>query len=381
MFRAAGTGLVGLDIGATGIRAAQLSSDKAERRYRVERLADIDLPHGLVEGGEIVDAAGFTRALKALWNRGRFTSKRVVMALPERDVLTRQVDLPWMPPDDFRTALRYQVGDALPVDLSQVELDYHVLGEFSRADDRGQPMEMNRILIVAADSARVVSWSQCARKAGLMPTAVDTSAFALIRGLSGGRAIRNLTVNAIVDIGAEQMSIVIYRDAQPIFIRTLPNVGGDAATARIAASLGLLHTEAESLKRATGLSGPAPEIAPISESSVFAALAPAAAPRRDARADAVVAVLNPWATNLISEIRNSLEYFRKSTPEATLGSLTLVGRTVLLPGLVERIATQIPVPTKVASPLLGLPVSPRARDAATDARFASAIGLAMGVDL
>ena len=381
MFRATGTSLVGLDIGTTGIRGAQLSFDRSDRSYRVERIADVDLRHGMVEGGEIVDGAGVARALKELWKRGRFRSRKVAIGLPDRNLLTRQVDLPWMRPEDFRAALRYQVGDTLPVDLAQVELDYHVLGEFTRTDERGQPLEMNRTLVVAADSTRVTEWSQCARKAGLEPVTADSPAFSLIRGLSGGRLIRNLTVNAIVDIGAEQMTVLIYRDGQPIFVRSLANVGGDIATARIAEALGLTFTAAEELKRATGLTGPAPDVSPISESSVFAALVPTSSVPRDPQAAAVVDILNPWATNIVAEVGNSLEYFRKSSPDTNLSSLTIVGRTVLLSGLLERVATQIPVPTKVANPLLGLPSSTRARDVAVDTRFASAIGLAMGVDL
>lgn len=381
MFRATGTGLVGLDIGTTGIRAAQLSVDRSERRYTVERIADVPLRHGVIEGGEIVDAPGVTRALKDLWKQGRFRSRKVAIGMPDRNLLTRQIDLPWMPPRDFRTALRYQVGDALPVDLSRAEMDYHVLGEFNRTDERGQVLEMNRTLVVAADGQRVVEWSQCTRKAGLEPVTVDSPAFALIRAVSGGRLIRNLAINAIVDIGAEQMTIVIYRDGQPLFVRSLANVGGDIATTRVAEALGVTFAEAEDLKRATGLSGPAPDIAPISESSVFASLAPIATAQRDARSDAVIAILNPWATNLVGEIRNSLEYFRKSSPDAAISSLTVVGRTVLLSGLLERIATQITVPVKIASPLLGLPASTRARDRAIDPRFASAVGLAMGADL
>ena len=115
MFRPTGTSLVGLDIGTTGIRAAQLSFNRTDRSYRVERMADLELRHGMVDGGEIADRPGVARALKDLWKRGRFRSHRVAIGLPDRNLLTRQVDLPWMPPDDFRTALRYQVGDALPV--------------------------------------------------------------------------------------------------------------------------------------------------------------------------------------------------------------------------------------------------------------------------
>jgi type IV pilus assembly protein PilM len=372
--------IVGLDIGTSGIRAVQLERHRKSGEYTISRAAAIDLPQGAFRNGEIVDAALVVKTLRKLWRQGRFSSRKVVLGLADSGVLTRQLDLPWMPSDDFRAALRYQVTDAIPVDLSTVEIDYHVLAEVQRTDDRDQVIDMDRILVVATSSEAVTTEATIIRKARLEPVGADTAAFALIRAACQGQVTSTGEVHAIADLGAGQLTVVIHQDGQPRLIRTITNVGGDTATDALAERLRIEPEDAEILKRQTGLNGPAPDIAPIAESSVFGGIDPASRAALDPQAAATVEVLSPWANALIGELRNSLDYFQASAPSATITSLTLAGRTAELGGLVDRIATEIPLPVRVIDPFAGLQASRRVRkhhDA--DARLVIAAGLAMGV--
>ena len=159
--------LVGLDIGASGIRAVELKRDRKSGEYSVVKAASVDLPRGAVRNGVIAEPATVTKGLKQLWRKGRFSTRKVVLGLADSGVLTRQMELPWMPPEDFRSALRYQINDALPVDLSTVEIDYHLLGESQRKDDHGGVVELNRILIVAANTEAITTEAAAVRKARL----------------------------------------------------------------------------------------------------------------------------------------------------------------------------------------------------------------------
>lgn len=363
---------VGLDLGATGLRAARLEPTREGLRAR--RVASVDLPPGVIDAGLPADEDRLVRALKTLWRDGRFGSRRVCLGVPERDVITRQVDLPWMPSEDFASALKYQVGDVLPVDVASVQLGYHVLDEFTQADSRGQPMEMNRILVVAVPTDTVTAWAEVVRRAGLEPACADSSAFALIRAVCGGRLPTDGRARLIADIGADQITVAIHRDGQPRFLRTVTGLGGATATAAIATELGLALAEAETLKRETGLQGPAPTVAPVAESSVFGALALTEPSESPARAQDVVDVLNPWAASIVAEIRTSLDYFAASPSGSAVADVTLSGRTLLLDGLTQRIATQIPLPVVVADPTCGVP----GVGSPSDTRYVVALGLGMG---
>ena len=84
---------------------------------------------------------------------------------------------------------------------------------------------------------------------------------------------------------------------------------------------------------------------------------------------------------MVGEIRNSLDYFQASDPSAPVTSLTITGRAAELYGLVERIATQIPLPVRMMDPLAGLASSRSLRKHRDpDTRLVVAAGLAMGAD-
>jgi type IV pilus assembly protein PilM len=373
------SGLVGLDIGTSGIRAVQVKRHRKTGVYEIVKAASVELPRGAIRNGAIADEKAVVKALKRLWKQGRFSTRKVAIGLADSGVLTRQLDLPWMPPADFRAALRYQVNDALPVDVSTVEMDYHLLGEVQRTDDHDQQADFNRILIVAANRDAVAAEAKVVRKARLRPVVADSSAFALIRAACQGRLPEGDDAHAIADIGADQLSVVIHQGGQPRFIRTIANLGGETATQAVADRLRIDPDLAERFKRDTGLNGPAPVVAPIAESSVFGGGADQVT-AVDPRITNTVEVLNPWAATVVSEIRNSLDYFQASNPMAPVRSLTLAGRTAELEGLVDRIATQIPLPVRTMDPLVGLAASKAvAKSGLPDARLAVAAGLAMGV--
>jgi type IV pilus assembly protein PilM len=369
---------IGLDIGSSGLRAVEVARHRSSGEFRLVRAASADLPTGVVVNGAFEDPAAMTKALRRIWRTAGFRSRKVAFGLAETTILTRQVDLPWMPPEDFQAALRYQVQDALPVDVRSSELAYHLLEEVVRVDASGQQAEINRILVLAADRDAIAEQAQVLRRAGLEPVAADSSAFALIRAWCRGRMPADEATHAIADIGADQLTVVVHAHGQPRFIRSVANLGGRTATEAIARALDLDLGDAEELKRRTGLNGPAPVVVPVAESSVFASSIASPTLPTDPRIAQAVATLGPWATTVVQEIRNSIDYFHATADGQMIASLTLAGRTVQLTGLVERIATQLPYPVRQFEPLLGLKASSRvSRNAPDDARLAVAAGLAM----
>lgn len=376
MARSRTSPVVGLDIGTRGLRGAQLT--KTGSSWRIDRLASVELPPGVILNGSVVEPKVLTEALRRLWRTGRFSTRRVRFGINNSVIMTRKVDLPWMASEDFRRALRYQLGDVLPVDLSTVQVDHHTLDEIEGLDDHGNVMTLNRVLVVAVDTDVVSSLAASIRKARLEPVAADGNAFALVRAAVGGALQPATGPEGAIDIGAEQVTVTVHVGGAPVFVRTVANVGGDIVTARLSAALGLSLDEAEEVKRLTGLNGPATVLAPVAESTVFGGLANAESPTINPRVAAALEILNSWASALIGEIRNSLEYFRAAEGGTPVKALRLAGKTTLLEGLVDRMRTQLRVPVTLLDPLLGLDASRRVlSDPPVDGRYAIAVGLAM----
>jgi type IV pilus assembly protein PilM len=366
--------LVGLDLGSSGIRGVEARRGRAG--WRIVKAAEIDLPTGAIHGGVITDQPAVSKALRRLWRAGRFSTRKVAAAMSDAGVITRQVDLPWMPADDFRSALKYQVVDALPVDLSTVELDYQPLSEFSVPDGHGQSTDMLQVLLVATSTDAVTDLCSALIAARLEPVRADTAAFALIRSACGGILQETDECTALVDIGADVLTVVVQQGGRPLFIRSIPGQGGDLATLTVASAMGMEFDAARELVIETGLNGPPPVITPVAESNVFGLLADSGATRLDLTTSRAMALINPWATTLVSAIRDSLDYFH-AAGGTRVGRLVLTGRTSGLNGLSERITTELRVPVSFLDPFAGLDRARRITK--VDSRpFAVATGLAMG---
>jgi type IV pilus assembly protein PilM len=166
---------VGLDIGTSGVRAAELSLGKGPAT--LERFGQVALPLGAVRDGEVIDCDTVAGAIRQLWAQAKFSSKKVVVGVANQKVVVRQVDLPWLPIKELRQSLAYQVQDYIPMPVEQAILDFHPLEEFT-SESGGR---MLRVLLVAAARDMVGSAMEAVSKAGLQPSMVDLTSFAVLR--------------------------------------------------------------------------------------------------------------------------------------------------------------------------------------------------------
>ncbi len=310
---------IGLDIGACGVRAAQLSfgGDGVE----LHRFAHVPLPDGAVREGEVIDGAAVTAALRELWSSTRFCSKKVVLGVSNRGVIVRQVDVPAVPLAEIAQALPFQVQDLLPMPVESAVLDFHPLDEFAGVG--GQ--RMLRGLLVAAARDMVTRTVRCVEEAGLTPTTVDLTPFALLRSV-GRRLDADVRAEAVVDIGAHVTNVVVHTAGVPRFVRVLLR-GGQDVTDAVADHLGLPPDEAELLKHRVVLQ---------------------AAP--DPTDTAPVAVAD-GAQALLDELRGSLDYFQSANPGEPVERVVLSGGGSLLQGFAEQLATATGVPVVPGDPL------------------------------
>ena len=76
---------VGLDIGGSGIRAAEVKGKPGA--HKIVRAASVDLPPGVIVDGQIVDQSALVSALKKLWKSGKFSSKKVAFAVIDNGIM------------------------------------------------------------------------------------------------------------------------------------------------------------------------------------------------------------------------------------------------------------------------------------------------------
>lgn len=335
--------IVGLDIGASGIRAVEVAPGR--KGVRLLRSHAVALPQGAVERGEVVEPLVVTSALRSLWKQGRFRSRDVVLGIGNDRSLARDLTVPNAPLSIIRETLPFHVQDLLPVPVSDAVLDFYPVAEAEHGHVQG--------LLVAAVKDGVLATIEAVRRARLEPTTVDFIPFALTRAFAPAAAAHASTV-AVVDVGAHTTSVVVTAGGVPRFVRIIP-AGGDSVTQMLHARFGLDRGAAESAKRALGLGADGVD------------------PAREEMVEAIRAETG----ELVTGVRNTIAYFAGAHPSLPVQRTLITGEGATLQGFPAALAEVLRMPVSWADPYAALSPKDRERDALGGNRAAVALGLAM----
>lgn len=307
--------VIGLDLGATAVRAAilSLSTEGGRPSVILRDMGSVALPPGAIVNGAVTEQATVTQALQELWAINGFKGQRVILGVANPQVVVRPLQIPNLNAQQRAKALPFQAREIIALPLDEVILDYAQVG------DPDPKTGMVSGLLIATPRRPVLAAVAAVERAGLKVARVDLSSFGALRSI----ADEHLVVQAVIDLGAHLTSIVIHDHGVPRMVRTLAR-GGQELTDLLVANLDLSPDEAEQVKCETGLTG-----------------------RGDAAADALQSGVRP----LLAEIRSSITYFRAGGDGAQLEGISLTGGGSALPGLAAALSSQNGVPTRVVTPM------------------------------
>jgi type IV pilus assembly protein PilM len=342
--------IVGIDIGSASVRAVELRNPDRAKPI-IERFHEVPLPEGSVRRGEVLEVGTVATAIKRLWSSGGFKTKDVVLGMGGPRVLSRDLQMPRAPLAQIREALPFHVQELLPVPVAEALLDFYPISE-----ENGESGPVINGLLVAAIKEAVSANVAAVTQAGLRPIEVDLIPFALARALAPTRTASGLI--AVVSIGANTTNVLVTLDGVPQFVRIISS-GGDDITRALATRLQLTQPQAEGAKREIGLGSPQlrPEQRPAME------------------------IIYETARELLTAIRNTLNYYVNSKPGAMLGGIVLSGGGSQLSGLGHALGEVSGIRVVQAEPLGGAILSKAARGSASREQqdaMTTAFGLALG---
>ena len=311
---------IGVDVGSTAVRVAEVAVGDIPV---VVRAAQVPLPPGVVESGEVRQPEAVAEALREVWAKSGVKSKQVQLGVGDQRVVVREITLPWLPEKELRETLAFQVQEFIPMASDEAVLDFDPLGELDQGGRR-----MVRILLVAAHKGMVNALVEAALAAKLDPQGIDLSPFAVIRAVGTGDEGLDLDSSgdeAIIDIGAQVTSICVHDRGVTRFVRILPS-GGRDITLALASGLGVDDDVAERLKRGERVEVDGEGAAPLPEP-------------REIRELALTR-----AGSFVDEVRSSLEFYMAQMPNAQVGRMLVVGGGSRLDGLLELLQERLPVP-------------------------------------
>lgn len=337
---------VGLDIGASSVKAVQLKRGRGEDE--LVRLGIAPLHPETIVDGVIMDSGTVISAIQQIFSENQIKTKDVVVAVSGHSVIVKKIRVAKMKPDELEEAIPFEAEQYVPYAVEDVNLDYQVLeGRDSNANELD-------VLLVAVKKDIINDYLSIISTAGLNAVVVDVDAFALENAFELAYELDRQQVVGLVNLGAAVMNINILQDGMSEFTRDSP-LGGNRYTESIQKMLGLSYEQAEKLKLGGEVEG-----------------------RTFPDAQPAIDMVN---AEVAGEIRRSFDFFRSSSHSETIHRVLLSGGSARLPGLVEYLSENLEIPFEVANPLRKINADPKMFDPAHLERIAPQLAVSVGLAL
>lgn len=338
--------VVGLDIETGSVAATAVEMNGSAR---VSAVGVAPLEPGAIDDGEVLDAEIVAATLKSLFSRHKLP-RDVRIGVANQRLAMRILRLPLIEdPGELETAVRFQVQDELPMPLDQAVLDFQRVGD-SAAEDGSRQID---VAVVAARRDMVIAFVDAARKAGLRPTGIDLSAFALIRALTEDSDSAEPETTLYCNLG-DFANLAVARGKACGFARVAP-FGLEEIARGLAERHGLTIDHARRWLGHVGLEQPVEEIEGDG---------PTVAAARDS--------LEQGTSKLADELRLSLDFYSNREGAPPVEKVVFSGAGIGITGLAERLGAGLGIPfvTRRPGALSHL-------DEASAARATVAYGLAL----
>lgn len=334
-----------LDLGSSAVRLCELTPTKTG--YQLTKYYHREFP---LDPSMEEDAQREARktTILALLKDAKVRAKKTVFGVPGQSVFTRTRTLPPVPEYKVTQIVRYEIQQQIPFQLDQIAHDYQVL---QRTEAGGYDVLMAAIKVDVVEK-RLDTLKDIKRQVDI----VDVCPLAAYNWLKFTREFGETgECIALIDLGASTTDIVIERDNQFRFTRSL-NLGGNDITSAIAAEFNVAWAQAEKLKRERGF-------------------APTGDPARDGKGGEVIGrVLN----RLVSEINRSFAYFRSQPGGGPVNRIIVTGGGACLRNMIPFLQRQLGIEVRIAQPLAGLAIAPGAQEVNEHPEQAAvALGLAL----
>jgi type IV pilus assembly protein PilM len=310
--------LVGLDIDPSGITAAEV---RVNGRISIERAAMAPLEAGIVRDGEITDTEGLAETLRTLYRENRGLGKRVRVGVANQKIVVRVIDLPPISdPKELDAAVRFQAQDQLPMPLDSAVIDYQPL---DIVEGEGGPRQ--RVLLVAARRDMIERVLSAVRAAGLRPSGVDLSAFAMIRALHRPGPdtdyVLYLSIGGLTNLAVAK---------GPLCLFTRASGGGlERLAIELAERKGLTLEHSRGWLTHVGLEQPLETVE--GDQEIVA----------DARQ-----VLLEGVRRIAAEVRNSLDYQQMQGADASVSRAVMTGPAAAVPGFAAALSSDLGMPVE-----------------------------------
>ena len=312
--------MVGIDIGSHEIKAVLLS--KSADGYKIASHIAVPVRKGAVVDHDIREQESVAEALSMVKRRLPKSIKYAAASVSGSAVMTKVIYMDAsLNEEEMESQIEIEADNLIPYSLDEVSIDFETLNVNS-----ADPTKVD-VLLSACRTENIDAKVDILDKVELDAKVIDVEGYALGRSfelvvdqLPEGAADKAV---AMIDIGANILTFAAVEKGETTFIRE-QTFGGEQFTQSIQSFYGMSNEDAERAK-------------------VIGEL-----PR-----DYMFEVLSPFQTQLLQQIKRTLQIYCTSSGKDNVDYIVLSGGTARLEGIANVIMSELGIQTIIADPFKG----------------------------
>jgi len=347
MFFKKKTHIIGLDIGSTTLKAAEIVETK--QGQSLNNFGMLNIGPGIIEEGVIKDTAAVAEALKELFKASNIKEKNVAISIGGYSVIVKKISVQTMTEDELQETINFEAEQYIPFDIADVNLDFQILGESEQ-----NPNQMS-VLLVAAKKEMISDYMNLVEVAGLNTCIIDVDAFALQNIFEFNYAAEEEDESvALIDIGASKTSLNILKGYSSVFMRDV-SLGCGQINQQIMSLADCSMEEAEEIKHSEQ-----PE--KISSEELEGV---------------VLSVVSDWT----AEIKRALDFFYSTYPEDHITKIILSGGGANIEEFRHLLAEESTAEVEIINPFQNFTVDSSQFDSSYLERIAPQAAICLGLGI
>jgi len=318
---------LGLDLGATGVRAAEVAWQGG--RPTLVRWAAADFPAEVTDW-RAIDRPAMAASIRQMLAQAHMNKiKWAAHSISGESVALQYFNFPKLMPEDVAEAVRIEAETALPFRGDGALISYVLYPEQRSAAGKAR----THGLAIAADGQFAKLRMDILHEARLEPFCIETDATACCNAFLATRGLKNTGAGttALINIGFQRSNLSVLNTAGTLLIRDVP-WGGAHFTKALSELMAAPPEEAEAAKRADWNAGSAPGNS-----------------QPEAR---IQEAIHSGAKEFLGRLRDTIEYWVSEQLAGSLEHVFITGGGSQVRGLPEFLADALAVPVERWSPLL-----------------------------
>ncbi len=306
--------IVGIDIGSSSVKLAQLAEHKGA--YTLKNVGILPLPSEAIVDNSLMDTTSIVETIRDLVKSLGTRATDAACSISGNSVIIRKISLPAMTPEELEDQIAWEAEQYIPFDINDVNLDFDILDADLSATGK------MTVLLVASKKEIINEFVSVFNEAGLNLVVVDVDSFAVQNIFELNYAPSEDEVVALINIGANIMNLNVIKGGISLFTRDV-QMGGNLYTEEIQRQFAVSGEDAERIK----ITSDFPDKARLQD------------------------IMSRVSETLSLEIHRSLDFYNSTAEDQKIGKVYLSGGCAKVLNLAEVVSQRLGLPVELLNPL------------------------------